>query len=290
MRAAMRPYTGDDDLRAMQDLTGRVWSFAAPHHLGDLAWGRFMYPRDAADWPIVLWESGGRVVAWAWGRLPDDLRLQVDPGFPELVDEALEWLGKLGGDGELLVLDRETGLREALSRHGFRERKDAPYFAYHSRSLEGLPPVFLPEGLRVRAVADGEQDLRRRVAVHQAAWGSRKVTEESYRAVMAAWPYRHGLDWVVEDDDGLFLASCLIWHDEVNGVGLIEPVGTHPDHRRLGLSRAVCTAALYALKEHGAHTAIVCPRGDSAYPVPQRLYRALGFTQYARTLTYVLSP
>ncbi|MFI2367982.1 hypothetical protein [Streptomyces sp. NPDC018833] len=54
----------------------------------------------------------GRVVAWAWAHLPDDLRLQVDPAYPHLLDEGLAWFDKLAGDGprELNPLDTQEPL------------------------------------------------------------------------------------------------------------------------------------------------------------------------------------
>ncbi|MFI6515300.1 GNAT family N-acetyltransferase [Spirillospora sp. NPDC050679] len=287
MTVIMRRYTGPADLRAMQALTQRVWSPASPHHVGDLAWGRFMYTARQTDWPIALWESEGEVVAWAWAHLPDDLRLQVAPEHPGLLAEILSWFDGLAGGGprQISPLDAQTDLRDALVRHGYEPQDRAPFFAYHSHDLRGLPEPALPEGFTARAVR-GEEDLEQRVAVHQAAWNSTGVTAESYRAVMAAWPYRRSLDWVVEAPDGRFAANCLVWYDDLHRVGLIEPVGTRPEYRRLGLARAVCTAALRALAEAGGERAIVYPRGDADYPVPQVLYRGMGFRPYARTRAY----
>lgn len=287
MTIIMRRYTGPADLQAMQDLTQRMWSTSSSHHIGDLAWGRFMFTTRQTDWPIALWESQGRVIAWAWAQLPDDLRLEVDPAHSQLLPEILNWFDHLADDRsrEINPLDAQSDLHTALLRHGYKPHDEAPFFAYHSRDLTGLPEPVLPDGFIARAVRS-EEDLDRRVAVHQAAWNSTRVTLESYRNVMAAWPYRPELDWVIEAPDGRFAANCLIWHDDLHQIGLIEPVGTHPDFRRLGLARAVCTAALHALAEEGGKNAIVYPRGDDAYPVPQILYQSMGFRPYTRTRTY----
>jgi GNAT superfamily N-acetyltransferase len=144
----------------------------------------------------------------------------------------------------------------------------------------------LPAGFSVRSVR-GEADLPGRVAVHRAVWAPSRVTEASYRAVMAAWPYRADLDWVVVAPDGTMAASCLIWLDEQNGVGELEPVGTDPGYRRQGLGRAVCLAALHALRRAGATQAVVYPVvGHPRSPAAGTLYDSLGFTPYGRTLTY----
>nr|WP_240971384.1 GNAT family N-acetyltransferase [Microbispora sp. CL1-1] len=74
--------------------------------------------------------------------------------------------------------------------------------------------------------------------------------------------------------------------DEANRAARIEPAGTAPGHRRRGLARAACLAALDAARRAGARQAVVSPRGDDAYPVPVRLYRSLGFRECARSLAY----
>ena len=130
------------------------------------------------------------------------------------------------------------------------------------------------------------RDVAARVAVHRAAFDPSRVTEESYARVMAEWPYRPDLDCVVVAPDGSFASYALGWIDEANRTGLLEPVGTHPDHRRRGLARAACRLALRQLRATGATKALVGSRGDAAYPVPSLLYEAIGFRELTRSLIY----
>ena len=83
------------------------------------------------------------------------------------------------------------------------------------------------------------------------------------------------------------VASACLWLDTETGVVLVEPVGCAPDHRGRGLAGAVSLAALHAARDAGAHTGLVCPRGDAAYPLPGRIYRAIGFRPGSRTVTLV---
>ncbi|MFC5289650.1 GNAT family N-acetyltransferase [Actinokineospora guangxiensis] len=284
-----RLYSGVDDLRAMQLLSRRIWQRAGQWHIGDLAWGRFQHTGYEPQWPTALWEDGGEVVAWGWTRQPDTLRLHVDPERPELVAEVLDWFAGVATAEELAVtvLDSDEPLIAGLRAAGYVRRDKAHHCLYMARPLADLPDVVLPHGFRARPV--GADDLDRRVAVHRAAWRPSMVTEESYRAVMAAWPYRADLDWVVEAPDGRFAANCLVWLDEHNGVGELEPVGAHPEFRRRGLARAVCLAALHALRAAGARQAVVYPaQGVPSRPGAVPLYAGLGFRAYARTADYVL--
>jgi ribosomal protein S18 acetylase RimI-like enzyme len=152
-------------------------------------------------------------------------------------------------------------------------------------SLAGdLESPKLPKGFILRHVEDG--DAEQRAHVHQMAFNPSRVSVESYKNVMATWPYRADLDWIVEAPNGEFAAFALAWFDDVNSVGELEPVGTASEYRELGLARAVSLAALHALKNVGAESAVVYPRGDADYPVPNRLYEGLGFVQHTQTVTY----
>ena len=242
-------------------------------------------------------------MAWARIESADHLDLHVDPARPNAADSALAWFRSTGaGAGRsVTVLDTERHLVDALRRNDYRLRIDAPFFLHCGRALDRLPRrPQLPDGYVCRSVCADETAAR--AAVHRAAWrpahvgallvppvelvGESAMSADRYRAVTATWPYRRALDRVVVAPGGTLAAFALAWLDEVNSVGLLEPVGTDPRHARLGLATAVSLAGLYALRAAGATRAVVCPRGDEQYPVPRRLYAALGFRRVARTVTY----
>jgi len=62
-------------------------------------------------------------------------------------------------------------------------------------------------------------------------------------------------------------------------LGIVEPVGTHPDHVRRGLQRAVLTEGLRRVPALGAPLAIV---GTGDMVPAHRFYEALGFTDAHR--------
>ena len=72
------------------------------------------------------------------------------------------------------------------------------------------------------------------------------------------------------------VARATIWFDEVNLVGLFEPVETHKDFRRLGLARAVMTEGMHCMRAAGMQTAIV--EHDITNHPAAALYESLGFT------------
>ncbi len=269
----------------MQSLTQRIWSAGSRWHVGDVAWGR---ASTSGDWRTAIWSDEGECVAWGWAELPGELNLVVDRAYPALVTEVISWFGEVahGSARSCTVLEPEEHLVDGLRAAGFLLAQDQHYFRSHSMSLDDLVEPVLPPDFVLRHVEPA--DTAARAAVHRAGWSDFRssMTTARYARVMAAWPYRHDLDWVVVAPDGELVASALGWLDDVNQVGLLEPVGCAASYRRLGLARAASLACLRAMRSLGARTGHVNPRGDEAYPVPGRLYRGIGFQPGARTLCY----
>jgi ribosomal protein S18 acetylase RimI-like enzyme len=283
----------------MQAVVSACWRAEGPtvrFHVGDLAWWCYQHAGRQDEWRIGLWEGGdGEPAGWAWLDLPGQAELLVRPEHrAELIPVVVGWLlekSASAGADELSVgvVDADHLTIDALGACGFR-LNDEPGLDAMARPLEGdLPPSSVPDGYQLRHLR-GAVDLANRVAVHRAAFSVRRpsrVSVQSYRTVMSAWPYRPELDWVVEAPNGRFVSSCLIWLDEENRVGELEPVGTDPAFWRMGLATAVCRAALHTLREHGADTAIVYSTEVPGMPSSPSLYRKLGFETHARHATLV---
>ncbi|SHF93524.1 GNAT family N-acetyltransferase [Streptoalloteichus hindustanus] len=279
---------GGSDGGCLQALARRVWTPDRRFHVGDIAWGWHSIPGAAAAFRTSFWADGDEVLAWAWVELPGHLELLVDPAVTALLPEILDWFESVapGPERTCLVMEGDSAERAALERRGYRPREDGPFFRRHVHDLADLPRVSLPEGFAITQV--GGADAERRAAAHRAGWsdfGSR-VTADSYRRVMATHPYQERTDLVVVSPDGEWVASALGWHDDVNRVGLVEPVSCAPAFRGRGLARAVNTALLHVFRDLGATSSVILPRGDDAYPAPGRLYRSIGYRPGARTLLY----
>jgi ribosomal protein S18 acetylase RimI-like enzyme len=258
----------------------------APWHVGDITWGLRQHEGRETEWTFRVWRDGERTVAWSW--------LKADhPGALLEFDvrrDRLDLLGEILADPNA----RTTGafadddeVRTALERNGFAADDDAEMtrqgsvMRFLARDLpDALAPPRLPEGFRYRTVEPG--DLAERVAIHRDVWAPSRVTESSFANVQESWPYRASLDCVVEAPDGRFAAYCLIWPDDENGVGELEPVGVREEFRRRGLGAAVCTFALGRWHEEGGSSAIVYCVTDAACG----LYESIGFRRHATLVGY----
>jgi len=251
-------------------------------HIGDIAWGLRQHEDREDEWKIRLWVEHGQVVAWSW--LKDDgramLEFQVHPEHLHLLDEiADEPRARVA-----YAFEDDTATREVLACHGFTEPEDGAMHFNTCELAEAPELPELPEGFRYRTA--GEDDVAERVAIHREVWSRpdrpSRFTEASFAHVRAEWPYRESLDCVVEAPDGRFAAYALLWPDDANGVGELEPVGVRDEFRRRGLGAAVCTYALRRWFEEGGRRAIVYCVTDAAC----RLYESIGFRRHASLVGY----
>ena len=283
-----RAYRTADDLVLMQRLVSESWRRAKPRvapHVGDLDWWMWQFENPDPTKEIRLWFDGDELVGWAWLTPPASLGYHIHPDRGDaLLGRMLDWLAdcaKERGDANELstwALEHEVSRVALLQRNGYRRTEQ--HFVHTLRRLDGevVAPV-LADGFVVRPIG-GEEELGARVAVHRAAFAPSRVTEQSYRNVMRSNTYRPDLDMVVVAPDGTFAAFCLCWFDEQNRVGELEPVGTHPRYRRMGVARAASLAALARLKALGGDAAIVYQSGGD--DVAARLYGSLAFREITK--------
>jgi ribosomal protein S18 acetylase RimI-like enzyme len=269
----------DEIIAAMHELAleqRKLLGPRAPWHVGDVTWGLRQHEGREHEWTIRVWRDEGHVVAWSW--LKGDrgvLEFDVRRDRLDLLDEILDQPGVR----RAVAFEDDEEVRAALVRHGLTRSGDEMRFLAFDLPHAREPPP-LPAGFRYRTVGDG--DLAERVAIHRDVWAPSRVTETSFANVRASWPYRGSLDCVVEAPDGRFAAYCLVWPDDENRVGELEPVGTREEFRRRGLGAAVCTFALRRLHEEGGRQAIVyCVTGAAC-----GLYESLGFRRHATLVGY----
>lgn len=270
-----------DDLQLMLGLAQEL-SRDEPREVtcnyGQLAWWAANIPHGESE--ARLWNEDGRLVGWGWVTGGTELEFQVRPTHRALLDEILDW----AAPHELLVPSHHADAIARIEGRGLVHMPSAPWMRLNARALDDLPEPTLPDGYSLRTVR--EDDFASRAAAHRSAFQPSRFRDDIYAFVRGTPAYRPDLDCVAIAPDGSVAAYALAWLDEMNGVGEFEPVGTHADHQRRGLGRAVNLFALHRLRAEGATEALVACRGDAAYPVPRKLYESVGFREWSRYLPY----
>lgn len=162
---------------------------------------------------------------------------------------------KLLQTGETATLDSSCSASNLerirlLERMGFNQQITRSLLFVRSLA-DPIPFSPLPPGYRLRVVKSIDE-VESLVKLHQAAFRTDHMTTEYRLAMMNAPAYDQTMDWVVTTSDGSLAAFCIGSVDEEDPtIGSLDPIGTHPDHRRLGLSAALVAHGLSVLKGRG---------------------------------------
>jgi len=202
--------------------------------------------------------------------------LQRHPQCTFLLSEMLDYaeetlINKKTNALHIYVYEDDEALRALVQKRGYE--KDAERARYDSELIIGdLPEHRLPEGYRIQSMAQ-ENNIELRREVFGRAFNHSDPAEWpspfSYEELQRAPDYRKELDLSVLNPDGKHVAGCITWYDSHNRMGILEPVGTHPDFRGLGLGREVVFEGIRRAAALGADKIQV---GSG-----QRFYEQIGF-------------
>jgi GNAT superfamily N-acetyltransferase len=239
---------------------------------------------------ITLWELSGQIAAMVNPDSSGEAFFQIHPIFrdeisiPEMLDVAEAKLPKTNDNGkqELIVWVNEAddSTKGLFTKRGYARSK---FLAEHMRRRffsKPTPDSTSPNGYTVRALGD-ESELPARSwlswkAFHPDEPDDKYQGWEWYRNVQPVPLYRRDLDIIAVAEDGELAAFCTVWFDDVTRTAVFEPVGTHPDHQKRGLGKAVMGEGLRRAQRLGATLATVSSYGKAAHA----LYESMGFTEF----------
>lgn len=287
-----RPYAGDADYERIRAFLQSTFALRGPCPritIGDLDYWRFQQPDPAGSiQSCSLWQdSTTALLGFAWPGVEHDgtgiIDLSVHPHYTELLEPMLlwseEWLHQAmpaataALDVTTSALEHSAALVAVLMARGWT-RTDSSH-QFRERLLADLVPAgVLPAGYTIRHV-EGNDDIAPLAALNNLAQPGPELTPATYRAIMGAPTYRRELNLIVCAPDATFAAFCILWYDDVNHVGVFEPVACHPAHQRKGLATALMREGLRRLQQRGATRALVATSGRNQ--AANALYESLGF-------------
>jgi ribosomal protein S18 acetylase RimI-like enzyme len=184
------------------------------------------------------------------------------------------------------AMDYDKVLARQMQARGFEVVPANPAAPLFERTLDKLPTIPLPAGFTVQGVRNLD-DGRLRAAVLHSHFSPNGDWEEfwtEYRQFIGSAVYDGERDLFVRSPDGRGASACTIWFDPVNGVGLFEPVGTHPDFQGQGLAKAVMAEGLRRMQAAGMRRAVL--GFDPNNVAALALYTAMGFRASAYFVWY----
>jgi ribosomal protein S18 acetylase RimI-like enzyme len=289
-RLRVRPLDNARDLTALMELVGRSRASGDPgaiFHPGGLQW--WLRRIGKPGFEVAVLGDGDELVGMAL-RDQDDVIVQTDTAHAGHRADLLAWAEASARDSaepELFVsvAEEDDGLRELVARRGYEPSERYGYELVSDLAAEPASPE-LPGGFEMISLTPALADAH--VALHRAAW-SRPNTPSSYDrrqhdAVVAMPDFRYELVPIVRAADGTLAAYCMSWWDERWASVEIEPLGTHPDYRRLGLARAIVREVMRRAWELRARYVLVW--GGTTNPEAKALYLSAGMRRRRTLLDY----
>ena len=135
----------------------------------------------------------------------------------------------------------------------------------------------LPEGYEIRHVDIMEEFHNYRALQASVFRHMANMTKNQARLYSSAEFYNPELDLVAVDPDGNFAAFCTVRIDPVSKMAELEPVGTHPNYRKLGLAKAIICEALCRAKKYQPSVMVIL--GAAPTEGATRLYDSIGFSR-----------
>jgi GNAT superfamily N-acetyltransferase len=295
-----RLYDSVDDLEAVLGLIRQARPAAQLADYPGVVDLREMLSTPSYQAQTYLWhDAGGRLRAYAIFDAPN-LSFEVLSGEErgEIEEHILRWVEQLACRPEHLAGETptlETSCQDhqieriaLLERVGFVREPDCGLHYIRPLDLPIATPE-LPPGFTIRSIEE-EHEADAWVMLHRAAWGTEWMTVE-YRHSMTRVPhYDPALDLVAVAPDGTLAAYCFCYiSPEENALtgrndGYTDPMVTHPDYQRRGLSRALLLEGLRRLKDRGVENARTGTGSENI--AMQRTAESVGFRLTGRTLWY----
>jgi ribosomal protein S18 acetylase RimI-like enzyme len=261
-------------------LTGRAWASSDPHaivHPGGLQW--LLRRLGRGEFSVLRWLEGDSLAGFA---VDASGYVSIHAATPSLDQhlmllERTESYRREKGQTEIEVSVWEDD-RELLS--ALRPRGYEPSGTYGHELIyelvDATPEPSLPDGFSMRWLEPNLDQAY--VELHRAAWSTwapSSYDREMHASVTSMPDFERELVPVVAAPDGTLAAYCIAWFDPQTQTVEIEPLGTRPEFRRLGLARAIVHEVLKRSAERGAKTVMVW--SVSKNPEARRLYESAGF-------------
>ena len=204
--------------------------------------------------------------------------LEIHPDYKKHEKEIIEQLEVIYKNNNIICFllsendqDKEKIL---LSKDYIRIEYD---LSFRIRKLEEpIPQIDLPKGFAIRNIT-GIDDYEKLLTVVGSTFPHCKdnMTIEKIQFLTTAEFYHQDLDLICEAPNGEFSSFITVRFDAISKIAEFEPVGTHPNYRRLNLAKALISEGLKRLQSYEP-TLICITQANNDEPA-DLFYNNLGF-------------
>jgi GNAT superfamily N-acetyltransferase len=299
MKLIQRPYNSEEDAWRIRAFLTEVFllnqriEISWPVYRFDY-WFNFINPalfKMPLEKIIHFWEtSKGEIAAFLIPDNPGEAFFNIHPKYSnaglltEMFVVTKNQLRVKQEDGSFKAttwIQEKDIVRQEMAKQLGYKKANFPEFQRRRLISEPIQDVPIPAGYTLRSMGD-TSEIPARSWLSWKAFHSDEPDDhyqgwDWYPRVQSAPLYRRDLDLVAVAADGELASFCTLWFDDVTRTASFEPVGTHPNHQKKGVGKALMTEGLKRVKHLGATLATV-----GSYSVRAgALYESIGFKDYS---------
>lgn len=236
--------------------------------------------QDEEDDLVKIWEdtkeSKPKIVAVTILNSSGANWINIHHNFRFLEKKLILWIENQAKEHiNFYVLENDQIKNDLLLEFGYENLGCVEYTRTRPIDLS-ISDYELPKGYTIKNVNINKDFVKYRQVIGSVFPHCNKMIEKLFNNYTKASFYNPELDIIAVAPDKGFAAFCTIRFDPISKIAKLEPVGTHPNHRRLGLSKAVIIEGLKRLNKYKPIAIVILGAANTAGA--NRLYDSLGFT------------
>lgn len=246
-----------------------------------------IYPEGIRIWELFYKEensSEGKVIGFISPARKNIYHIQINPKFHDILPEMVDWIVqhvkkinetiKEFEEILIIVLEGHSDLEKVLSLSGFIKNSSDGFLMIKTISNYRNNNV-LPVGFSIRSLK-GKKDyplyaLAIRDTFGHGDWFNEEVVEKNTKKSY----YKQELDLIIEAPNGDIASFCTFRIDPISKLTELEPMGTVPKYRKLGLGKILLEEGFKRLKKYNPSLLFIAGASDN--PGANKLYDSTGF-------------
>lgn len=247
------------------------------------------YPAGIHIWEEVDLENNVKIVGLTLPESKNIYSIQCHPNYFHIIPEMVNWIinhtksvkNDLNKKENLSIvcLDQFVPLERILQDQGFIKDKNYGYLRFRNINK----PVHEhkdPGGFFVRSIIGKEEYGLYAKGVRDTFGHGEFFNAELVQELNSNSYYNHDLDLFIEAPNGDIAAFCTFRMDPETRITELEPMGTLPNYRKLGLGKLFLAEGFKRLKKYKPSLLYIGGAADT--PEANRLYDSVGFTEKRR--------
>jgi mycothiol synthase len=235
---------------------------------------RYLEPIEYFTKRVHLWRNDtGELVGFL---IRDNFLIspQVRYKYRHLETQMVDWAERNWADDQgrigIMVYDWDIERQQLLTQRGYQNRGAIEDVRIYDLDRE-FAAVNLPPGFWITSLAEYGH-FPERIDLENRVWGA-SLDEAWFRGKSSAPSYSFEGDLVVISPDERMVAQSLVWLYPKIRSAEIDPVGTHPEFRKRGLSKALVLESFKRMRESGVRYAYIA--SETQDQVVSHLYSSL---------------